>query len=286
MSEHIKLGLFGHNLSKSRAKSLHELLGKLNGLNVTYENLDLKDNSNVDFAAELKKCKEQGFKAVNITYPFKQVAYKLAKIDQALPKSLNAINTLLFENENYFGTNTDFTGYYKATLDHFGKDFKPGKVLMLGAGGVGTSIASALYKLNVEELVIFDIDETKVAAILEPLKATGCNVRHADKNLISEMKKANGLINATPVGIHFNPGNPFPKEGFANQQWAFDAIYTPENTEFMQCCRANKMDTLSGFKLFMYQGVDAFKLFTGIQLDVNETERNYLKHFPDTLVSK
>jgi len=42
MSEHIKLGLFGHNLSKSRAKSLHELLGKLNGLNVTYENLDLK----------------------------------------------------------------------------------------------------------------------------------------------------------------------------------------------------------------------------------------------------
>ncbi len=88
------------------------------------------------------------------------------------------------------------------------------------------------------------------------------------------------------MGIHFNPGNPFPKEGFANQQWAFDAIYTPENTEFMQCCRANKMDTLSGFKLFMYQGVDAFKLFTGIQLDVNETEKNYLKHFPDTLISK
>ena len=58
--------------------------------------------------------------------------------------------------------------------------------------GVGTSIASALYKLNVEELVIFDIDETKVAAILEPLKIAGCNVRHADKNLISEMKKANG----------------------------------------------------------------------------------------------
>jgi shikimate dehydrogenase len=54
----------------------------------------------------------------------------------------------------------------------------------------------------------------------------------------------------------------------------------------MQCCRANKMDTLSGFKLFMYQGVDAFKLFTGIQLDVNETEKNYLKHYPDTLTSK
>ncbi len=56
---------------------------------------------------------------------------------------------------------------------------------MLGAGGVGTSIASALYKLKVEELVIFDIDETKVAAILEPLQAAGCNVRHADKNLVS-----------------------------------------------------------------------------------------------------
>jgi shikimate 5-dehydrogenase len=46
------------------------------------------------------------------------------------------------------------------------------------------------------------------------------------------------------------------------------------------------MDTLSGFKLFMYQGVDAFKLFTGIQLDLNETEKNYLKHYPDTLMSK
>jgi shikimate dehydrogenase len=283
MTQEIKLGLFGHNLSRSKAKCFHELLGKLNGLNITYKNIDLKDNPNVDFAEELKKCKNSGFKAVNITYPFKQVAYKLAKIDAALPKSLNSVNTLLFEKKNYYGTNTDFTGFYKSVLRHFGNNFKAGKVLMLGAGGVGTSIAFALFKLNVRELVIFDIDKVKVNTILEPLKAAGCNVRYANKNLIEEMKKAEGLVNATPIGIHFNPGNPFPKEGFVNQQWAFDAVYTPENTEFLQKCRALKMNILSGFKLFMHQGVDAFKLFTGIQLDIEETEKNYLKQYPKRL---
>ena len=43
------------------------------------------------------------------------------------------------------------------------------------------------------------------------------------------------------------------------------------------------MNILSGFKLFMHQGVDAFKLFTGIQLDIDETEKNYLKQYPKIL---
>ena len=36
MAHTIKLGLLGNNLSRSRAKKLHELLGELDGLTVTY----------------------------------------------------------------------------------------------------------------------------------------------------------------------------------------------------------------------------------------------------------
>ncbi len=76
------------------------------------------------------------------------------------------------------------------------------------------------------------------------------------------------------------PGNPFPSCGFADQKWAFEAVYTPEQTEFLIECRTRNIDTLSGFKLFIYQGLHAFERFTGIISDAAEVEPEFLKRYP------
>lgn len=58
-------------------------------------------------------------------------------------------------------------------------------------------------------------------------------------------------------------GCPFPEATIAGRRWAFDAVYTPVDTSFMVAASAAGLELLSGYELFFYQGVDAFRHFTG-----------------------
>lgn len=64
-----------------------------------------------------------------------------------------------------------------------------------------------------------------------------------------------------------HPGTPIPTSLIGSQRWAFDVIYTPLETEFLAAARAQELEILSGYELFFYQGVDAFEIFTGRQVD-------------------
>ena len=281
MSQTIKLGLLGNNLGRSRAKNLHELLGELHGLDVTYQPMDLiHSDPPVSIARELERCKNEGFRGVNVTHPYKVEAFAHITTMPGFPEGLTSVNTVLFADEGLLADNTDFSGCCQAFRHQFGSDFKPGRVLMLGAGGVGVAIAFALKQFGVEELVVKDLNEDTSSALVAQLSASGMSVRLPHGDLLAEMQQADGLVNATPVGMFQYPGNPFPEGGFKDQRWAFDAVYTPENTEFLDMCRRRGIETLSGFYLFLFQGLDAFKHFTGITADAGAVEPAFLRRFP------
>lgn len=281
MSQTIKLGLLGNNLGRSRAKDLHELLGELYDLEVTYEPMDLIGRSGiVSIKQELERCRDLGFRGVNVTHPYKQVAFSSVSTMKCFPDGLTSVNTVLFNDGQMLADNTDFSGCCRSFRSLFGSGFKPGRVLILGAGGVGVAIAYALREIGAEELVIFDINETIAKNLVEQFQSANTSIRLAEPDLIYEMEQADGLVNATPIGMFQYPGNPFPVEGIKNQSWAFDAIYTPENTEFLDVCRKLKIETLSGFYLFLYQGLDAFKHFAGIDADAVHVEPIFLKRHP------
>ena len=78
---------------------------------------------------------------------------------------------------------------------------------------------------------------------------------------------ADGLVNATPVGMHQHPGTPIPKAMIGGQSWAFDAVYTPVETRLLLDAMDAGLEVLSGYELFFYQGIDAFEVFTGLRVD-------------------
>lgn len=281
MPDTIKLGLLGNNIGRSRAKDLHELLGKIYGLSLTYRPMDLRDRSEpVSIQSELERCRREGYRGVNITHPFKRDAFPVVTPVQTFPTGLTSVNTVLFNDRKLAADNTDYSGFNKAFSKKFGPRFQPGKVLMLGAGGVGVAIGYALQSLGAEELVIFDTNRKLAAEMVKQMGYCTMTVRLAEDDLRAEMVHAKGLINATPVGMFQYPGCAFPMNGFNAQEWAFDAVYTPENTDFLKSCRNWGIETLSGFKLFLFQGLDAFKLFTGITPDADEVESIFLNRFP------
>lgn len=281
MSQHIQLGLLGNGLSRSRARFLHELLGREYGLDLSYTNMDLADCPQpVSIARELERCQKEGFRGVNVTHPYKIDAFNCVEIVPTFPKGLTSVNTVVFSEDRMIADNTDYSGFCAAFRACFGNNAEPGRVIMFGAGGVGLAIAYGLKAMGVHELIVFDTNRQTAETLVNQLNDHTIIARLTGKDLVAEMQQADGLINATPVGMFQYPGNPFPVAGFAAQAWAFDAVYTPENTEFLHSCRKREIATLSGFQLFLYQGLHAFERFTGITPDAVKAEKMFLEMYP------
>ncbi|MCF8520870.1 MAG: hypothetical protein K9G81_19995 [Rhodobacteraceae bacterium] len=53
----------------------------------------------------------------------------------------------------------------------------------------------------------------------------------------------------------------------------FDAVYTPVDTQFLQDATAQGLQVISGYELFFGQGVDTWRIFTGLPMDEARTRR-------------
>jgi shikimate dehydrogenase len=263
----IRLGLIGRGISRTQVGRLHVALGQLCGLDVSYDLFDADTDNAFDFSGQLRICAGEGYRGVNVTHPFKPEPLKHCAPMASLPTGLRAANTVIFEPDGWRAGNTDYSGFLCAWRHRFGEE-TPGRVLMIGAGGVGVALGHALARLGADEIVIHDKDiplaETLVAAISRGVARARLAGQFESGQPAAEMKAADGLVNATPVGMAQYPGNPFAEQGIGGQKWAFDAIYTPLETDFLRLCKARGVARLSGFELFLYQGLDAFEIFTGL----------------------
>jgi len=267
MKKQIKLGLIGNSISQSRAPFLHKMLGEIYGVDVSYELHDPGTADRAGFAAELQKMRDAGYTGTNITFPFKQLAVEYVSSPDIAVKEVGATNTLYLANAEISATNTDYTGFVLGYRSRRG-DKPAGRALMLGAGGVGRAVAFGLFQVGATDLAIFDISPESSAALVTALKAQGHNARQVTQaDLNAEIAGAQGIINCTPIGHYATPGNPVDPSQFGGQKWAFDAVYVPIDTEFLQCAHRAGLEIVSGFDLFFYQGIEAFRTFSGIEVD-------------------
>ena len=112
-----KFGLIGHNISGSQAPDIHQRLGNLFGVSLSYELFDIKNKEDHYFESLLKELKVDGFKGANITYPFKEKAINYADKVNKGASFVKSANTLIFQ-EKIIAENTDFSGFLR-TLSVF-----------------------------------------------------------------------------------------------------------------------------------------------------------------------
>ena len=62
-------------------------------------------------------------------------------------------------------------------------------------------------------------------------------------------------------------GKPLEIEAMQGASWAFDAVYTPVDTQFLKDAARAGLTVISGNELFFGQGVHAWSIFTGVELD-------------------
>ncbi|GGX99528.1 shikimate dehydrogenase [Litchfieldella qijiaojingensis] len=257
----MRLGLIGKAIMNSSSPDLHVRLGKLTGIPATYDLFDANEQPIESLESQVRKVIAEGYRGVNVTFPWKEDAVKLADRPTEGARMVGAANTLVFEKDGIVAENTDYTGFmsgFRATLG----ERKLGRVLLIGTGGVGKAVAFGLGKLGAEEVRLMDLDEAKSRQLAGELEAQGFKASVVTQERLAETVEAcDGLVNCTPIGHEKSPGCPLPKELIKGHHWVFDAVYVPAVTEFITAAKAAGASVMSGVSLFVFQGVDAFKLF-------------------------
>ena len=268
----IRLGLIGDNIARSQSPRLHVEAGRLCGLDVTYERLIPRDLG-LAFDAVFDRCAAEGFRGINVTYPYKEEVVPRVAVPDPLIAAIGACNTVLFKADRPEGYNTDYSGFVAAFRSTFGPT-APGVVALVGAGGVGKAIAFALGQLGATELRVYDTDSGKAGRLLEALSGAETAQTIVEARSVDEAAAgADGLVNCTPLGMTGHPGSAMGSQHMRGASWVFDAVYTPTDTEFLRIAAGAGLAIMNGWELFFHQGIDAFRRFTGAKVDVTELRR-------------
>jgi len=268
----LHLGLVGSGLQHSRMPALQEYLSKLAGISIDYQLVDSQLMENFNPLEFVARASAAGYVGLNITHPYKQLVASLAtRPGKAGHEKIGSYNTLRFEGDDILGTNTDYSGFIRA-YESGRNESLPGRVYIAGAGGVGRAVAMALGQLGCQEILVYDQNNVQSTSLVQGLIQQGIQASVvSEKDVRESIKSADGLVNCTQMGMHGHPGSAIDPELIGAQQWAFDAVYTPLETLFLTTCREQGLDCLTGFDLWINQGLDAFTVFTGKELQLEET---------------
>lgn len=258
MTPDLKLGLIGDNIARSRSPLLHRLAGEQNAMVVQYDRL-IPSAMGEDFDTVFGRCVGRGYRGINVTYPYKELAAQKVTIIDPLVRAIGAVNTVLFEADGPKGHNTDYSGFIEGYRGVRGDEL-PGISCLIGTGGVGRALAFGLVTLGASEIRLVDRDPAKAEALSADLQAAGAVVRVFDRAEDAALG-ACGLLNGTPVGMVGYGGTPLAASALSGANWAFDAVYTPVDTQFLTDAEAAGLDVISGYELFFYQGVHAWAHF-------------------------
>ncbi len=250
--------VIGNPIEHSLSPKLHNFWLKENNINALYDKKKLEENEVEKFIQTIKKNNVAG---LNVTVPFKNIIIPYLDKLSSDAEQTQSVNTVVLENNNLVGYNTDIGGFTKA-IKNLNFDIKGKKIFILGAGGVVPSIIFALNKMQVSEIMISNRTKEKA----EKLKSYFKNLFILDWGSLPNFDV---IINATSLGLNKEVIN-LDLSKIGSNKLFYDVIYNPVETNFLK--DGKKLGNLveNGKLMFIYQALEAFKLWHGIEPKVND----------------
>ena len=279
---HTKLtGLLGSPVAHSISPLMHNESFKMLGLDYVYLCFDVPEDNLETVFNGLKKLNIAGF---NCTMPDKTRICQL--VDELSPAAsmIGAVNTVVNDNGKFIGHNTDGIGYMQSVKDA-GYDITGSTMTLLGAGGAASSIFVQAALDGVKNINIFSIKDRfweKAERMVEAVnKNTDCTARLMelgdDALLADSIADSQILTNATSVGMAPNvdgcivSDNSMLPEGLI----VSDVIYNPMETKLLKMAKEWGCKTFNGMYMLLYQGAEAFKIWTGREMPVEHIKKLY-----------
>jgi shikimate dehydrogenase len=250
-----------HSLSPVMQNAAIESLG----LNYVYVALAIEQRN--------LKTALDGFTAIelsgfNVTIPHKQSIIPLLSQIDPVANLVGAVNTVWRKNNIWYGTNTDVEGFI-SPLKSLTRNWTEITAVILGNGGAARAIVVGLSQLGCSEIHLVGRNMAKldefyrswenVPEVRQKLKI------HNWEQLKLLVPNADLLVNTTPVGMYPHIDN-CPIEDnlmkrFSSRSIAYDLIYNPSPTRFLQLAKQQGAFTIDGLEMLVKQGAAGFQIW-------------------------
>jgi len=252
-------GIIGYPVSHSLSPVMHNLAFRELGLKAVYGAFPVKPE---DLSQAIRGVKALGISGLSVTIPHKvEVMKYLEEVDE-VARQIGAVNTIINREGSLFGTNTDWIGVLKA-FEEVGTSPSGKRVVVLGAGGASLAIVYAMRKAGAKEIVIYNRTFDKAKEVAERFSV----IAYPWETLSSAYGDI--LINATSIGLK-SYDSPVPKEVVSRFSVVMDSVYLPLETRLLVMAKKMNKITIDGLKMLIYQGVEQFKLWTGLMPPVEK----------------
>ena len=280
---HTKLtALLGSPVAHSISPLMHNEAFRLLGLDYVYLCFDVNEASLPRAVEGLKTCGIRGF---NLTMPNKNKIVEL--LDELSPAArlIGAVNTVVNEDGRLIGYNTDGMGYMQSVKDA-GYDIIGKTVTVMGAGGAATAICAQAALDGVKKLHIFARRTSRfwerTQKLVDTINATlPCRAilhDNADTQALTDAVAESALLlNATSLGMAPDTEGTIITDTsiFRPELIVSDVIYNPRETRLLREAREAGCHTFNGMYMLLYQGAEAFRLWTGREMPVAEIKAKY-----------
>ncbi len=209
-----------------------------------------------------------GLHGFNITIPHKQTIIPLLDEVSDVARAIGAVNTVWRAESRWCGTNTDAFGFL-APLNALEKDWTNTPALILGNGGAARAVVAACAELGCPDIWVVGRSPDKLAKFTQSWPAApeiSAKLSAVPWGKLAEyLPKAGLLVNATPLGMHPQvEASPLGDRDIALMKAgsiAYDLIYTPRPTRFLQQASAAELTTIDGLEMLVQQGAAALEIW-------------------------
>ena len=274
--------LLGSPCRHSISPMMHNKAFEALGLDYRYLAFEVNETTLKTAVEGLKALGARGF---NLTMPCKNQMVSLCDELSPAAKLIGAVNTVVNNNGILTGHNTDGIGYMQSVKDA-GFDILGKKMTLLGAGGAATAILVQAALDGVSEISVFlrktsrfyERAEITAKALMEE---TNCKIKLCDFNdpelLRHELADSAILVNGTSIGMAPDvDACPIPcADVLPNGIIVSDIIYNPKETKLLTMAREKGLPYFNGTYMLLYQGAEAFRLWTGCEMPVELIKKSF-----------
>jgi shikimate dehydrogenase len=258
------LGVMGYPIEHSLSPVMQNAAIAAMGLDYTYVPFAVTPDQ---LSVALEGLWAIGVQGFNVTIPHKQAILPLLQEISPVAQAIGAVNTVWRTEQGWCGTNTDVIGFL-APLQPHQRDWQSTPVIILGNGGAARAVVAGCLQLGCQQVQIVGRDLQKLQAFLHTWrlsKDSEANLYpltvHLWDDLPTLLPTAGLVVNTTPIGmaphVQASPLTEAELQSFSPDSIAYDLIYTPRPTQFLQMAQAQGATVIDGLEMLVQQGAAA-----------------------------
>ena len=267
MDECLQAAVVGHPVRHSLSPVIFGFLARQLKKRLVYRAIDIVPE---DVCASLKLCSQVSFVGFNVTIPLKEEVIPYLSSLSSEAKAVGAVNVIHFDGCSTVGYNTDVMGIMK-TLSKNNVQVKGKSVVVFGAGGAARAVAYAVGKEGAYRVWIRNRTFAKGEKLCASLQDQLPNLEFVAARSIRQIRDEICLyVNATPLGMEGFPLESRLPKTVPSDSAAFDLVYKPRLTPFIQSARRQGIKAIGGLDLLIWQAIGTWEIWFGPVSDRSE----------------